>query len=785
MGVVRTGRGAALSAVCLAGLSAAALWFSGPPPPQPASAPASAFSAERAAALVQRIAERPHPAGSADHGRVRDLLVAEFEKLGVPAERQAATVQVGTTAVRAARVENLVCRIPGTASTGAVLLAAHNDSVPAGPGASDDGAGIAAIVEAVRALRAGPGLRNDVIVLLTDAEEFGMLGAQAFATQHPRARDVRMVLNFEARGTSGPAQMFETSAGNGAIVGAWASEVPRPAGSSLTYEIYRRLPNDTDFSILKKLDAAGLNFAVIGNPERYHTPLDTAAALDRGSLQHLGGAALALARRFGGMDLAALRARDAVYFSLPVAGVVLRYSSLLALPLAAAALALAILALVSAVRRRETSVGGVILAAIVFAIFVAGAGFLGWRFGRIANVLHARWLPDGDALWSAPWAAALAGVVVTAWLALYPALRRLFAAHSIAFGALAVLIVAELASAWFVVGASYVLLWPVVGSALAALALREAWDIPPGAGPARALVIGALGVPAALILWPLVQGVFGAMGLSSEGGAAMAVLTACACGALAIQFEVAAQGRRWWPALAALGVTMACLAAGMAWTRYSERFPRPVNLHYVLDADARSAHWTVQSLPAGPLPETDRARWPDAWARQYVGEFPRRGRPLALVQPWSAAEGTPGFLTGSAPVVDVPAPQASLLSSARSEGGRTVTFRAVPAREGSVLTVWVHGSQALDVSVDGRRVAAPMPARGADDTAWSLDYVNAPPAGTVVTLVLRDTSPLTVAVLERASGLPALLSQTLVPRPPSVTPIQFGDQTVVRRTYLF
>jgi len=136
VGVVRTGWGAALSAVCLAGLGAAALWFGGPPPVQPASAPASAFSAERAAALVQRIAERPHHAGSADHDRVRDLLAAEFEKLGVAVERQAATVQVGTTAVRAARVENLVCRIPGTASTGAVLLVAHYDSVPAGPGAS-------------------------------------------------------------------------------------------------------------------------------------------------------------------------------------------------------------------------------------------------------------------------------------------------------------------------------------------------------------------------------------------------------------------------------------------------------------------------------------------------------------------------------------------------------------------------------------------------------------------------------------------------------------------------
>jgi len=782
---IRTGRGAAVAVVCLAGATAAGLWCGGPPPAQPATAPDASFSAARAARLVERIAERPHHAGSADHGRVRDLLIAEFAALGAAVERQAATVLVGTVEAHAARVENLVFRLPGTASTGAVLLVAHYDSVAAGPGAADDGAGVAAIAETVRALRAGPPLANDVIALVSDAEEFGMLGARAFATGHPRAKDVRRVLNLEARGTSGPLQLFETSAGNGSVVAAWAADAPRPTGSSLAYEVYRRLPNDTDFSVLKKLDTAGLNLAFIGNPERYHTPQDTPAALDLRSLQHMGDTTLALARRFGGMDLGRLRARDAVFFSLPVPGMVVRYSSLLALPLAAAACGLMAIAFLRARRRRETSIPGALVAAVLFAAFAAASTAAGWRFGRWSHALHARWMGGGSVVWIAAWAGALVGSIATAWCALYAALRKVFAAHSIAFGAMLVLACAELALAWFVVGASYVLVWPLAGAALAAMALRAAWDIPPGAGPARALVITAFGLPAVLVLWPLVGMLFTAMGLSPQGGAAMGAVAACALGALAVPLEVVAQGRRWWPAALALAATIASLAAGMAGSRYSERFPRAVNAYYALHADTRAAHWAVQSVSAGRPEPSGRDGWPDQWARQYVGDEPHPGRPYSLVPPWSTLEGTPGFLTAGAPLLDLPAPRASLLSSARSEGGRSVRIRVFPAREGRVLSVWVHGSQVLDAAVDDLRIAGPMPARRENDTAWSLDYVNAPAPGIVLTLVLRDARPLTVAVLDRTAGLPAVPGRAFAPRPATVTPIQFGDQTVVRRTYVF
>jgi Zn-dependent M28 family amino/carboxypeptidase len=163
----------------------------------------------------------------------------------------------------AATVRNLVARIPGAASTGGVLLTAHYDSRTQSPGAGDDATGVAAILETVRALRTGPPPRNDVIILLTDAEELGLLGATAFAEGHPWMQDVAVALSVEMRGGGGPATMFETGDGNGWVVAALAEGAPKGFAFSLGTEVYRRMPTDTDFTIFREAGVQGLNFAAI------------------------------------------------------------------------------------------------------------------------------------------------------------------------------------------------------------------------------------------------------------------------------------------------------------------------------------------------------------------------------------------------------------------------------------------------------------------------------------------------------------------------------------------
>jgi len=285
------------------------------PQPAGADAPASEFSAARALAELRPLAQAPHPQGSAEHDRVRDRLLMRLRELGLESEIQHATASNGRIGLEwkgttpAGSVDNVVGRLPGTASTRAVLLVAHYDSVPWSTGAADDGAGVAAILEALRALRAGPPLRNDLIVLFSDGEEAGLLGAKAFVDGHRWARRVGVALNFEARGTRGPSLMFETSAGNERLVrelaaaASFQSPTERPLASSLFYEIYRLLPNDTDLSVFKEAHFAALNFAFIDGGTAYHTRLDRLDALDPGSLQHHGSYALSLARRLGGIDV--------------------------------------------------------------------------------------------------------------------------------------------------------------------------------------------------------------------------------------------------------------------------------------------------------------------------------------------------------------------------------------------------------------------------------------------------------------------------------------------------
>ncbi len=122
--------------------------------------------------------------------------------------------------------------------------------MPASRGASDDGAGVVTLLETARALLSMDNLDNDVILLFTDGEENGLLGARAFVTLHPWAQDVGIFFNFEARGHEGASTMFRTSPHNGKLIPGFAESVTRPITNSLVSTLARFLPNDSDFTVL-------------------------------------------------------------------------------------------------------------------------------------------------------------------------------------------------------------------------------------------------------------------------------------------------------------------------------------------------------------------------------------------------------------------------------------------------------------------------------------------------------------------------------------------------------
>ena len=290
--------------------------------PRRADDPPQHFSAYRALDDLKAVFGEdgtPHPPGSIAHDQVLERLQARLVALGYTPQVQETTACRPTSGVSAncVAVQNVLARLDGTLSGPAVMLVTHYDSVYAGPGIADDAAGVAALLEAARILRAAPEpYRNPVIFLFTDAEESYSIGAQGFVDQHPWARQVAVVINLEARGTSGESFMFETGPGNAWLMEAVAA-ARRPVANSMMVEAYRLMPSSTDMSVFLEAGLTGLNFAFVGNNTRYHTPFDNIENLSLGSLQHQGESVLAAAQSLANMDLRAERSdKDAAYTDL-------------------------------------------------------------------------------------------------------------------------------------------------------------------------------------------------------------------------------------------------------------------------------------------------------------------------------------------------------------------------------------------------------------------------------------------------------------------------------------
>jgi hypothetical protein len=256
------------------------------------------FDAVQAKARLAAILgnQQPHPADSFGDDAVRARLIGQIDAMGlhpIVRDQFACNEIYKQRGVTCARVRNVIVAL-GPASGEALLLNAHYDSTPVGPAAADDGVGVATLLEVASILK-NERLERPVIFLFNEGEELGLVGARAFMAD-PLSGRVDSLVNLEARGTTGPVTMFETSLPNGAPVRAFAKSVDRPFANSLSTDFYRQLPNYTDVNSFSERGWLTLNFAMIGNETRYHSPGDDIEALDARSLQHMGDQALAITR---------------------------------------------------------------------------------------------------------------------------------------------------------------------------------------------------------------------------------------------------------------------------------------------------------------------------------------------------------------------------------------------------------------------------------------------------------------------------------------------------------
>jgi len=284
--------------------------------------PLSEFSTKRALQQIEVLSKKPHYAGSENHSVVAAYIINELQKLGLdPKTQEGYTLTEWGNLVKS---RNIIARINGSENSKALLLLSHYDSAPHSKshGASDDASGIATILEGVRAfLHNKSAHKNDIIILFSDAEELGLNGAALFVTQHEWAKEVGFALNFEARGTSGPAYMLmEVNNGNEAVVSGFSKAgVKFPASNSLMYSVYKMLPNDTDLTVFREQGKIqGLNFAFIDDHFNYHTQQDDIQHLDPDTIEHEGSYIMPLLQYYSNSDLSKLDSEaDNVYFSTP------------------------------------------------------------------------------------------------------------------------------------------------------------------------------------------------------------------------------------------------------------------------------------------------------------------------------------------------------------------------------------------------------------------------------------------------------------------------------------
>jgi hypothetical protein len=280
------------------------------------------FSTQRALLHLKEISKEPHYVGAKNHQDVQNYLVKALNDLGLETQIQEtySLTDWGTIT----KPKNILARIKGSDNSKALMLLSHYDSNPhSSVGASDAGSGVVTILEGLRAyLQTNKTPKNDIIVLFSDAEELGLNGADIFVNKHPWAKDVGLVLNFEARGSGGPSYMLvETNGGNQNLINGFVEANPKfPVGNSLAYSIYKMLPNDTDLTRFREdADIDGFNFAFIDDHYDYHTALDTYERLDRNTLEHQGSYIMPLLTHFADANLNAVKSDvDDIYFNVPL-----------------------------------------------------------------------------------------------------------------------------------------------------------------------------------------------------------------------------------------------------------------------------------------------------------------------------------------------------------------------------------------------------------------------------------------------------------------------------------
>ncbi|MDP3681901.1 MAG: M28 family peptidase [Flavobacterium sp.] len=564
----------------------------------------SEFSTKRALNQVEVISKQPHYVGSKEHEVVANYLVKELNKLGLET-----SVQEGYTLSdwgNLVQSKNILARIKGTSNSKALLLLSHYDSAPHSysKGASDAGSGVATILESVRAfLYSKTPHKNDIIILFSDAEELGLNGAALFVTKHHWAKEIGLVLNFEARGSSGPSYMLmETNKGNAGLVKEFAAaKATFPVSNSLMYSIYKMLPNDTDLTVFREQgNIQGYNFAFIDDHFNYHTAQDDINHLNKNTLAHQGTYLMPLLNYFSNADLNTTQAsEDYVYFTIPYTFISYPFSWVL--PMVVIALVLFIFLLFLGIAKRILSFREIGKGFIPFlgSLIITGLiTFFGWK-GLLAVYPQYNDLLNGFTYNGHAYIAAFVLLALAISLVFYNrfSAKKVTMNHYVA--PLFIWIVINGALAFSLQGAGFLIIPVYFG-----LFLFAAFIITQKSRKILSLIFS---IPALIIIAPFIQMFPVGLGLKVLFGSA--ILTILTFTLLLPVFGTFAKKGIWSLVFFVLAIGFFAKAHSESGYEYGKA--KSNSLLYVYDADTEKANWVTYDTNL------------DSWTKSYLGENPK------------------------------------------------------------------------------------------------------------------------------------------------------------------
>ncbi len=718
--------------------------------------------------------QKPHPMGSAANRAVKRRVIEKLDEAGTQVAEQRAMVCIRNVA-HCGFVENVIGVLPGE-SPASIVLMAHYDSTTDAPGAGDDGAGVATIIEVMRALAReqrtlGRRFRNTVQAVITDGEEEGLFGAEAFFGQHPAREQVAVVINIEGSGTAGPSNLLRSSPGSGDLVKLYREAAPHPMASSIATEIFRRMPNDTDFSVAIRAGKKGLDFAFAAERPHYHSPLDRVENLDLGTLQHHGDNILPLMRALVERDLEEI---DGEYSYTTMLDVWAMWRESLSLPLAILGTLLLVIGALGG--RGSSSLGRSVLAVFgalvvllatlgttAFALLVAhrlagatpswpgtewpwrllvfSSAFMGWSLfgGPLARRLGFQAMRNGAWFWMAAMALLIAAV---APLAASPFLVPVLVAGA------ATLVAATIdrggnSPVWVVATVVAALSSVVYLLGLVPLMIEsQGYKLAP-----------SFYVPLAFCLLTLTP----ALAFRRQGGASSGLGRLSQSG---------------WVLAIAVGLLLVALVGVATTPLYTEWRQQPLALRYVQDLDLETARWWA--IADGPLPP----------AFSDVAEFEHDdqvmpGRPngglvaeatwVPLPETLASAGEEESEETGGIPMARVVAREVR-------EGVQRVTLHLQSRRAASILRLFVDRDAGLRNAWVAGFDAALREERPTGGTHESVTVYAVPPEGVEVVLELASSEPYEHLIMDVLQDLPPVAAALEAARKPFAAPVHSGDR---------